>query len=245
MEKEHYSTNKEETSLEALKEIARTTIDEKYDFVAYAASDDDKESFLCLVFQDRNSKTDMINLATLYERGDDALLVPEITFQATADDFGADPKTGVVSIPLRAMGDMREIFSIFHEIGHLNVDNKKMKQYARQLVALQMGHDPAGVAKWYLQKERDAWAEAIRLAKTLKKDYTINLFHLFEDTRAFMGWLRASGLRSYELKVLFAGEKDAFTKEALVAEYVKKHTSHEIEKQRKEYEALFSKEQSF
>lgn len=88
-----------------------------------------------------------------------------------------------------------------HELGHIRVFEKKKlinPLHPAWLSRVEKGSPAHVYAELTLQDERDAWAEAICLARKIKKDHAINLFSSFEDLDDFMGWFRLDGLRSYE-----------------------------------------------
>jgi len=125
----------------------------------------------------------------------------------------------------RLKDDARNIFLILHELGHCHVSNMHPEKHsaafdARQLTLnpifipddlKSMGIDSEKKKELFsnvVENERDAWAQAIKIARKIKSEYGLDLFELFRDSGDFMGWVRNAGLYSYEKQLeLFGGGK--------------------------------------
>ena len=210
---------------EIVEESLRNKIDESHDFVVriktvidvkkneLVGSDlgvaiENKEGGVVLDFKNllgENAPGDQKNI--VFVRG------KEFSFTWTVD-----LDKPVIELPLEILRDPREIFGLLHEIGHLRVEQKGKVENIDALDGIyemleggKEGDLKDADLQILLQNERDAWAEALKIAKGIKKDRGLNLFSLFDNVYDLMGWLRASGLRDYEEMLEKRGIK-AFTK---------------------------------
>jgi len=174
------------------------------------------------------------------ENLDMADLVKNLDGRAThfypVSKFGASVKLNIVNINMERLRDPRCIFTLLHELGHVVDFNNRIKNGKNvDAFDLLFSADYYDEKFWRerLQAERTAWAEAIKLARKLKKDHTVDLFKLFKDADEFMGWMRVNALRSYENHLENIGIK-AYSKEAAV----RKFCGEEAELVRKEWGAL-------
>ena len=132
------------------------------------------------------------------------------------DRFACDPQKDVVSFPPDALKDPRNIFSILHELGHVttwhqvHAKDPKLAQWAYDISEKKRSCTKEEM-EVLLEFERIAWAEAIHIARKLKEKEGIHLFTLFRSAEDLMGWLRATGLRTYEHNLEQAGAT-AYTK---------------------------------
>lgn len=125
-----------------------------------------------------------------------------------------------VEISQDELSNPREIFGVLHELGHRIVGDEYTEEYMeefRQMRARirESKHPTPQDLQRVLQNERDSWARAIRLARTIKSDYGVDLFKAFKNADEFMGWLRQTGLRTYEEALEEIGIK-AYTKDEKV-----------------------------
>ncbi len=140
----------------------------------------------------------------------------------------AHGSAGYINIPVHMLKDKpREIFTVLHELGHskLHQENTELAlddNYDR-LIGVKYARNPSSIdnetikaaRERMVSSERDAWAQAIKAARRLKTEYNVDLFNLFENTDDFLGWIRSSGLYSYE-KALHKVGGDKPTKEDLI-----------------------------
>jgi hypothetical protein len=121
--------------------------------------------------------------------------------------FASGILTDTVEFPLEDLKDPRNIFSIFHEMGHITDAAKQYKKDPENIRLALVAADAkkkegraytADELNRLLPFERNAWAEAIRIARGINEEHGVDLFKLFRDKEDFMGWLRAVSLRTYE-----------------------------------------------
>ncbi|MEK7121872.1 MAG: hypothetical protein AAB857_04170 [Patescibacteria group bacterium] len=179
----------------------RTHIDESYDLVIYKNPGDELNEFpgkeVRIVIQNPKSGEYVLDFADFAKPSD-----PDnhLSFE-TSESFLAVPPEHLVLISPENLKNPREILILLHELGHIRVFEKKKlinPLHPAWLSRVEKGSPAHVYAELTLQDERDAWAEAICLARKIKKDHAINLFSSFEDLDDFMGWFRLDGLRSYE-----------------------------------------------
>ncbi len=128
-----------------------------------------------------------------------SLLPPDHHFSHD-HSFGYDDTKRSIHLDLFAIKrDPREFFAVLHEIGHAVVDDRKGAEYVQQSKkAPKLSRDyEITYSNLTVADERNAWAEAIRAARTLRKN-GFDLSGLFESSDDLMGWLRSTGLRRYE-----------------------------------------------
>lgn len=211
----------------------RTHIDESHDLVIYKNPGDEDEYDLLeenkvkVVIQNPKSGEYILDFSDFARPSDPNL---HLTFESD-EYFWSLPEEHRVMFPPENLKDPRELFLLLHEIGHVrDTEKQKLKNPLYVGPHFQGSHDtpPDVVYGSILQTERNAWAEAIRLARQIKKDYSINLFASFEDVDDFMGWYRVAGLRSYEEEeemcrradaldgIPYTGRKKAYTKDKQV-----------------------------
>lgn len=131
-----------------------------------------------------------------------------------------------ITFPRDGMGDPRNFFALLHEMGHaVDFAKQRAKDPTQIIHALNVaqnirkgGTNTASECATLLSFERNAWAEAIRITKSLKERYGVDMFALFKDRKDFMGWFRALSLRAYEHNVEQAGGQ-AYTHSDLVMEW--------------------------
>ncbi len=197
------------------KEILRTTLGADYDLVVGAGS----ERELKITVQNSKTGENILDFSKLAGLGGNSKI-----FIEEGKDFEAKPRQYKLRVPVKQLSDPREVFSLLHEIGHMRISYATGKEQSFEEMLVMRGFkDPAlaDAARSILQNERGAWAEAIKIARKMKKDYSVNLFKLFHGAGEFMGWLRlgqrlglleATGLRSYEALLEKKFGKRAFTK---------------------------------
>ena len=145
-----------------------------------------------------------------------------------AGQFSSDPETGRVSFSTEFMCNPRNIFSIFHEMGHLTewsdqyrqdpVESKRISAIANETVSYrnEKRKPPPEILQALLPSERRAWAAALNIARRIRHEHGINLFALFRDAQDCMGWIRATGLRTYEHGANTGSTVSHYTKSYLV-----------------------------
>lgn len=210
-------------------EKIRTPIDARFSFVVTTKSFPDSlrqvetvsqpaEENYEVVIEDSQNREIVINLSDLIERPDNKQRV-SFTTGEIFDTTGTNTKP-LVRFPEKKLSDPKEIFGILHELGHISRDDNRDDNFSYLLLMARIKmkerkKPTVEEIQLVLREERDAWAETIRLARRLKKEYGVDLFKLFKSTDEFMGWLRATGLRSYETQLESLGIK-AYTKDAKV-----------------------------
>ncbi len=129
------------------------------------------------------------------------LCAPSADFRSS-NTFKCDPEAGAVFFSPEALRDPRNIFSIFHEMGHLTdwqkLYIKNSSEAHRLLHVAEKKYEHFEHIAELLPFERNAWAEAIRIAKKIHQEHGVNFFEFFHSAEDFMGWLRAISLRGYE-----------------------------------------------
>lgn len=208
------------------KEIIRTNVDENISLVIY---DDviDRYSDELRIFL-KNSKTDEIlldfsalNLFLNKDKTSSDVIIVE------ADEFVCKISPPTVGVPAKAFHDPKEIFGLLHELGHVEMNRRKHQECAKKTTeTISSSKNPdADESALRIKEERDAWAQAIKYARKIKKEYGVNLFKPFGSIDEFMGWLRVTGLRSYEdLAEKWSGEQFV-TKEKQVDLWLKKESA--------------------
>lgn len=136
-------------------------------------------------------------------------------------EFTARSPLRLVEISERELLDPKEIFALLHELGHITADDKRDEDQRGEVSRLHSAQDPSNQELLMLiQDERDAWAQAITLARLIKKERGVDLFKLFQGPDEFMGWYRDTGLRTYEKELEERGI-GAYTKEDKVRAWQK------------------------
>jgi len=144
-----------------------------------------------------------------------------------ATSFASDPEAGHVLFNPETLLDPRNIFALLHEIGHVVMWRETRTKYpakANEVLAIvseKRQYEDTDALQKPLPFERDAWAEAVRIARHLQTTHRVNLFRLFSGADDFMGWLRATGLRTYEHDLEQAGIK-AYSKCGVVMRWLEK-----------------------
>jgi hypothetical protein len=141
-------------------------------------------------------------------RGTDAKLAPR---------WGMAKERGVESYGLGAVlfsvekieRDPRELLGLLHEIGHARVEATHGASYHKK-------HNDARGKKdsdltledknMIIQNERDAWSEALKVARDMRDTHGVDIFSFFESKEDVMLFLRKTGLDSYEKNLHFADE---------------------------------------
>lgn len=164
---------------------------------------------------DKDGNSKHIDVASLTR---DISFIDDEVFIAFIDDRE-------IGFKLDDMKNPRNIFSIFHEMGHIRVVDKRGKKYRAETKRIRntiptdwSPHD----ASLMIEDERAAWAEAIGIARRLRDEHGINLFSVFKSPGDFMGWLRTFGLRGYEAELAKYAGPGVYTKNTLVERWTVK-----------------------
>lgn len=203
---------KTEVTQEMVEDV-RTIVDENHDLVVYKNPNHPLNE-MRVVIQNSKNREFIFDFSDFVKPQDPNL---HVSFDV-GNQFEAQPEYYTVRIRPDLLKDPREIFFILHELGHVkDFENKpkKSESYKEKLARSGAKEPTVDEAKSILQEERDAWAKAIRLARQIKKEYSLDFFKLFKDIDDFMGWFRLEGLRSYE-DMVEKTEQKAHTKDELV-----------------------------
>ena len=217
---------------ENTKEAARFSIDKNHDWVIYEDPNHPKAD-LRIVIQNSISKEYELDFGSFVKFRSPR----NVSFEPveTGNNFAADIYSWGVRLPSDLFKTRSpDVFAILHEIGHLidfdekEADQKGIEEYDRVsyiLANLEKMNKNGSIsiedANLILKSERIAWAKAIRLARGIRREYSVDLFSLFGGADEFMGWLRSRGLRSYEGVLEKLGQK-AFTKSEQVDAWMKR-----------------------
>lgn len=125
----------------------------------------------------------------------------------------------------------RDIFTILHEACHISVFDDdphlmiSVEKYRSGEKIVEYNGNPV------LAMERQVWARAAQLARTINKKTGVNLFSVFNSKKDYMAWIRATALRTYEL----AGNDNGIrlTKSNLVHTFLKSEWIHLTADERK------------
>lgn len=213
-------------------ERVRTPIDERFDLVVTTKPfpnvlhEDPNEAVSGLatktrevVIRDSQNDKVVVSLGALVKRPVNGPEVPFVVGESFA--VGGTTVNPRVQFPEEALSNPIEIFAMLHELGHIKRNDEMDSNLTLSLITARVKMKRVGAKSTakeiqaVIQEERNAWAEAIKLARRLKREYDVDLFQLFNDTDEFMGWLRATGLRSYER---FLGT-EAYTKDTKVKKW--------------------------
>lgn len=171
-----------------------------------------------ITLNEKNTGKEILNFSTLRSKdpeGGDEFLPREIL---NGEEFMVNSAFNMPVLPVESLKNPREIFGLLHEIGHTESNTGRFKKESLK-ISYQSGSDKFSEidqSKVILQEERDAWSYAIRYARTIRKETGVNLFKLFKTFDEFMGWLRDTGLRSYEDRLKSLGVDNTVTKEKQV-----------------------------
>jgi hypothetical protein len=176
----------------------------------------------------------------------------EIDFHSLADVefdfvtghmFGANAFASrqMVMIPEKGfMESPRDIMSTLHEIGHLravDANGGYRDAYAVDAeYAYRSRHDSVQDMQRVVRYERDAWAEALYAARELREQ-GVDVFSCFDSMDDLSGWLRSTGLRTYEYSVEQHGLA-AYTRNHCVLDWRKKAEEGNYLLSRHDIEAL-------
>ncbi|MDE1970587.1 MAG: hypothetical protein KGI50_03355 [Patescibacteria group bacterium] len=201
LQKESDPKNKKE-AVKDLKEVLRTPLDNNHHYV--------------VVRQDLNQNTLRIFLEsedgtilefTDFVREEDG--VPKKIGIREQPGWGANTKNFFIVLTVEELRDPKNIFTFLHELGHLQIFPKWKKwgeenpEKKKTVDLWRMTYDVkvSEGAQINLQEERDAWAAAIHIARTIRDTHHVDLFKLFHTKHDFMRWLRIDQLDTYEREV--------------------------------------------
>ncbi len=123
----------------------------------------------------------------------------------------AQSQRGRIVLTRDFFNDPKDVFLLLHEMGHSilfeeNPDLEKIEElYATVFSTDATEADKKEALSLMAPHERDAWARAIKSARSLRDQFGVDLFSNFADVKEFSIWLRKEGLYSYELKYHEAG----------------------------------------
>ena len=202
------------------KERLRRKLDDRYDVVVFGADNDNEGKTGELLDVVITGKDDERKVS-LYEYMKD--INSNVSITAAVKNFvsgliashnaeGSIVLKGIrLSLQsLERLSGSEVIFHGLHEIGHLADYTEKDDENKRSSAELRgalshlqyLGEDLKNMPDYFKEKiiseERKAWAEAILLARRIKKEHGIDLFKYFGDVDNFMGFVRQAGLESYE-----------------------------------------------
>lgn len=223
MENLNIKPNKVELS--EFEEKVRTKIDDNTDLVVYNAYPKqpyDEESLKIILEQSQSHEI-------LLDFSDKGTKIVPVIFGFVAMSDGSK-----IGVPAKALLDPKEIFGLLHELGHIDTRRKKGDELFKKYLEAKSTSMNPDVDNLIIQitEERDAWASAMWQARKIKKELGVNLFGLFKNSDEFMGWLRVTGLRTYEHELeQLSGEK-AYTKDKQVQKYLESinELNNEVEK---------------
>lgn len=116
--------------------------------------------------------------------------------------WAATEKIGVVFLaPIReAFSDPREMFCLFHELGHL-ISYRKARENGRTRFWELGSSDQAAWQRMRLENEKEAWDEALEVARVIQRDFGVDFLSLFRDRNEFEDWVRDGKLETYERRL--------------------------------------------
>ncbi len=143
-------------------------------------------------------------------------LVPGVIFKF-GNKLEVNMQTREVFLRHDLLQNPRNVFGVLHELGHLRVADQQFAAPSRhgeiRAITVAKSKDVSQLteedARVILADERAAWAQGLRLAREIKSTHPeLNLFKVFSDSNDLAGWIRLSGLTSYECDVADAGKFD-------------------------------------
>ena len=187
-------------------EVIRSHIDKVFSLVVYGLSGTDRS--LKVSIENRITRDAILNIEDFAKSMYDTRSVKLLA----GPQFNSFPEFHIVEFLPEALEDPREIFGILHEIGH--VEEYAQNGWHRKFQSEQdfLSDDLRAISEISdLKIERIVWANAICYARLIKSDFGVDLFKLFHNVYEFMGWIRKTGLRSYERSLERQGIR-AYTK---------------------------------
>ncbi len=230
--REIHSKKEKRGSHEGFKEVLRVRVDDNHDVTIYRK---DRE-LLRIFLEDVRTNTNVFEFVDFVQ----ADLLQEIRI-IEKTYFNANISSFVVTVSLEELKNPRNVFLLLHELGHLRAaphwkkwaednpeDAESLVRYRRYggEGVLDDAEEIRG-AKTELREERDAWSEAIHIARSIRERYGVNLFELFPEKGEFMGWMRVESLRTYEAEVEERGE-GAYTHKEKVNEWLRHEWEEEV-----------------
>ena len=127
--------------------------------------------------------------------------IPGFKFKPS-NQFGYKPLSGEIYFsPEELKRNPKEIFAVFHEIGHakLHADKEIFKIICLLplMVAYAERNKNLKSAEKVLREEKNAWAVAFNLLRDLRRQ-GIDLIKLIEDKKEIRNWIDKNGLGSYQ-----------------------------------------------
>jgi len=192
--------------IEQLREVLRVSVGDGVDFAIYSG----KDGQLFVNFEKRGKIViSPVELIEDDKRSRTVVIRDE-------EYFVSNPESWYVKIPTEELRDPRNIFTLLHELGHLQIwspwkeknleDVDRLMEYKAVPSELSDEDVHKGVLL-ELQNERDAWAAGLRMARKLREKHGIDLFKLFKNVDELMGWLRVDQLETYENELRVRGGK--------------------------------------
>lgn len=135
-----------------------------------------------------------------------------------ARDAGYSYLYGERLIAIGDFRDIRHIFAVLHEIGHARMNHRSHDGHS-QIDLWQNKNMPERLfseveARHFIsqisEEEREAWAEALRIAREIKKSSAIDLFGVFTDKKEFRDFVYGALVshRMYQGKKLSAAQRN-------------------------------------
>jgi hypothetical protein len=199
------------------KEVVRSRIDDVFDLVVYKISESDK--CLEIDIEDRivGGRVFCVNEFVASVIGIGSFVV------ASGPQFTSFPEFRIVEFLIEAMSDTKEIFGVLHEMGHVHEYLERFKNGKKETSDFDLDfhnfYRLSGLSS--LSIERIAWAKAIKYARVIKRKFGLDLFKFFNNTDEFFGWVRRTGLRSYERSLEISGIR-AYTKNRQVMKWLER-----------------------
>ena len=134
-----------------------------------------------------------------------------------SSEFSENPEEKTVQVNVGVMRtDPREFLNLLHELGHVFVENKKGMLKSFYLKRMYEAIVSAGLrgeaSPLLITDERNAWAEAIRIARHMR-ERRVNVLSIFNNADELSRWLRGNRgerLSSYESRATQEGVDDRF-----------------------------------
>lgn len=159
-------------------EILRKSIDEDFDLVIYRDPKprypkdplfrDLERRWIKIFIQDKNGNN-IVNF-------EDTVALKEPLSIYASEEFQARDHQYLVGVPIEELSDMRNIFLLLHEIGHVVCRDRNPEKDDKDVALMRAGFKRLtneGIDA-ILQEEAEAWAEAIKLPARLKEISKLN-----------------------------------------------------------------------
>jgi len=220
---------------EEYKEALRSRVDEDTDLVIYENAFDKNSDELRIFLKNVRKNEILLDFSAMKYYLDNADAGSDVITVKTTKALGfvCNLSRRMIGVPYEALRDPKEIFGLLHELGHIEIEEEKnvelFKKYAE--VKKSSKNPDVDYRKLSIEEERGAWASAIWQARKIKKELGINLFDLFKNSNEFMGWLRVTGLRTYESELESLSGEKVYTKDKQVQKYLDsiKELKNEVE----------------